>query len=357
MRTIIGSLIIAFLIASCGGHPTRPIDLTIKKTPKSTASENATKLVQVVYYWQLFDKTTFDALRPEYTTVKDPVTKKEYNSALYIRNAQGKIEPYLVINRGHEPGKPPLVSRGSCTGFIISNNGFILTSSVASEGWNSCYNFTDTSFPGSLVSIENGKQKITPGVVRKEDLVGWKAADATMINVKNITPGQIIGKLYGIDIFFSGSPFHKYAVVSKTLSDHGIAIIKVDVPEVLDTLAMKDNFNEVQAGAAVIVPGYAPPSTIVSGHFYTLVNKASIPRISIGNINQAIAASPGKIFNSVFGDVFTLSMNSTDDCMDGAPVFDDNGNVIGVYNHGQDEKGNKIPFVIPIKYAIGLKGK
>ncbi|HMG69130.1 MAG TPA: hypothetical protein VK588_15640, partial [Chitinophagaceae bacterium] len=160
----------------------------MKKTPESIARENATKLVQVLYSWQLFD-SVYDGLRPEYAIVKDPVTKKDYNSALYIRNAQGKIEPYLVITRGYEPGKPSLVSSGNCTGFIISNDGFILTSSDASTGWNSLYNFTDAAFPGSLVSIENRKQKITPGVVRKEDLAGWKAANATMINGKNIAPG------------------------------------------------------------------------------------------------------------------------------------------------------------------------
>ncbi|HMG68711.1 MAG TPA: trypsin-like peptidase domain-containing protein [Chitinophagaceae bacterium] len=360
MRTIIGALILVFFLASCGSHTIAdPAGLTEpKKTPDSIASENAEKVVQIVYGWQLYD-TTYNEIWQEYVSVVDSATKKKYFSALYFRNAEGKVEPYLNLKKNLKQGNPIAISSTSCTGFVVSDDGYIVTTSSANSGWNDAYHFPESAFPGSLVSFENGKRKITNGMVKPEDVIGWVPTHATMMGGHNIATGQITGRNTFLDVLFAGSALHRPVFSSKTSSDHDISIVKVDVPEALNPVALKDSF-EVQPAMEVVVSGYAPAQksdSVVIDTRVPINDAAPVPKISTGNINKIISASSDSLFNGAFGDIYTLSMSPKDDSNNGAPVFSAYGDVIGIFNQGTDGKGNKIPFVIPIKYAIGFKGK
>ena len=81
-------------------------------------------------------------------------------------------------------------------------------------------------------------------------------------------------------------------------------------------------------------------------------------RVTTGNIGRVIPASSDKnLTYSTFGDAYQLTINATGGGNSGGPMFDDKGNVIGIFFAGKwDQQGTKISFAVPIKYGLELMG-
>jgi S1-C subfamily serine protease len=58
---------------------------------------------------------------------------------------------------------------------------------------------------------------------------------------------------------------------------------------------------------------------------------------------------------SGFGDSYQLTINATGGGNSGGPMFDDEGNVVGIYYASStDPQGTRITFAVPIKYGLEL---
>ncbi|HRX93583.1 MAG TPA: S1C family serine protease, partial [Chitinophagaceae bacterium] len=82
------------------------------------------------------------------------------------------------------------------------------------------------------------------------------------------------------------------------------------------------------------------------------------PTVTPGNIGRIIEGSSEKdnLYSS-FGDSYQLTINATGGGNSGGPMFDDEGNVIGIYYAGKsDQQGTRISFAVPIKYGMELMG-
>jgi len=80
--------------------------------------------------------------------------------------------------------------------------------------------------------------------------------------------------------------------------------------------------------------------------------------VTTGNIGRVIPASSEKNLTiSSAGDVFQLTINATGAGNSGGPMFDEKGNVIGIFFAGvSDAQGTRISFAVPIKYGMELMG-
>ncbi|HEY2720955.1 MAG TPA: S1C family serine protease, partial [Chitinophagaceae bacterium] len=59
-----------------------------------------------------------------------------------------------------------------------------------------------------------------------------------------------------------------------------------------------------------------------------------------------------------FGDSYQLTVNATGPGNSGGPMFDDEGNVIGLFYAGSsDPTRGLISFAVPIKYGLELMGR
>ncbi|MEO6490612.1 MAG: serine protease, partial [Ferruginibacter sp.] len=337
------------------------------KSPEMIAKENLDKVVQIEFGWQLFDANTSDELWHEYWVSKGTDGVVHY-TAMYIRNGSGVVEPFIDVKKNITFGTPIGFSGATGSGFVVSEDGFILTNRHVATNWNTRYSFPDYAFPGVLVQMVGGKPVVVQNSrVEGQDVDGWVPSESTVVGGYGVSEGGIKGRNTYMNVIFANTSLRR-PVQSATPSDnHDVAMIKVELPESLSKVSMKDNYDKVQPGQTVTVmgyPGVAPEQYVVrksndpfkpNSQFTTIPT----PTVTTGNIGRIIPASSDKnLTYSAFGDSYQLTINATGSGNSGGPMFDDEGNVIGIYYAGKsDARGTQISFAVPIKYGLELMGR
>jgi pSer/pThr/pTyr-binding forkhead associated (FHA) protein len=339
--------------------------LARKRTPEQINKENADRVVQIEFGWQLFDASTSDELWHKYVQVKDANGQPHY-AALYIENADGKIEPFLDIKKNVPIGAAMGIPGASGTGFVVSEDGFILTNRHVGAGWNTRFDFPDYAFPGLLVQVEKGELKIVPNVeIGPEKLSGYVPANATMVGGHSVNSGSIKGRNTYMNVVFAGTSLRRPVQSSTPSDDHDVALIKVEIPQPLSKVTMKDNYSQITPGQQVTVmgyPGISPTQYIVrksNDPFNSSSQFTSVPTPTVtpGNIGRIIQGSSDRdLTYSSFGDSYQLTINATGAGNSGGPMFDDEGNVTGIFYASSVRSGTTITFAIPIKYGLELMG-
>ncbi len=336
-----------------------------KKSPDVIAKENMDKVVQIEFAWELYDASTGQDLWHVFDRRK--LADSLYHPvALYIQNSQGRYEPYLQLTSDKPYGIQIGVPGASGSGFVVSEDGFILTNRHVGAGWNTSWNFQSYDFPGLLVEPDaSGKLVITNKVVNREDVGNWVPAETSMIDGHQSS--NIKGKNTYMNVIFAGTSLRRPVQSSTPSDDHDVALIKVEIPESLSKVTMKDNYNQIQPGQAVTVmgyPGVAPQEIVLRKsndpfHPNSMVSTVPTPTVTPGNIGRLVPASSDKnLTYSAFGDSYQLTINATGHGNSGGPLFDDEGNVIGLFYAGtSDAAGTQISFAVPIKYGLELMGR
>ncbi|MCB0687404.1 MAG: trypsin-like peptidase domain-containing protein, partial [Saprospiraceae bacterium] len=382
MTAVAAGVFLAIILFSniswTGDNATKPDSLTATKdtiatiierpagpsTMTTTEIANAYKeaVVYINNSWKL-ENVQGKQMYHRYTLVE--VGDEQYVYPCYIRTDDGTYEPYIEPF-DYQGYSQPVGGQGSGSGFVVSEDGFIMTNKHVSAPWNAPYHFPEGSFPGLEVN-QYGQLMVsmdTTYVTVNQGQVGtWIAGEAY---IGTLPDGKLFeGKMIYQDVIFANRTGRHPARVARVSDSHDVALLKVDAGAKLTTLKMFDNYNEISSGTAVTIMGYPALTPMgekyeTGNDFYSRTKVRVVPNLSI---NQGIISAVHKgstSFNSLtqkrslFGDAYQLSINSAGHGNSGGPLFDEYGRVIGIYYAGQSDYENTVSFAVPIKYAMEL---
>ncbi len=327
-------------------------------TPQRIASEYGESIVMINASYKLVYTPTGEDIYHYYDLIDGVVTP------LYVPLTDGRIEPFCVAGKPNEFSR--LMSNSSQgTGFVVNPEGFIMTNRHVAASWYDTYGFPEDAFPGRLIySNDSGGYDIDmASTILPDDLSGFIPANMATLNNSNTDNKFIDGSTFFLDILFPGDDTGIPATISRVSNKHDVALLKIDYPGRIKSVNLKDI--DISPGQQVTVMGYPAVSpteyrAVDSKTFTSSQRKykqVANPSIFDGLISKHV----GDTFDnessfSELGDSYELTINATGSGNSGGPLFDDEGNVIGIFYATMSRFNGDISFAVPIEYGLELMG-
>ncbi len=337
--------------------------------PISAADINDKYGKSVVYIevaWRLIDTQKQAQIYHQFV----PNNREYLSKVMGVNYGKGPIDPtaggaipvYIQVGDSYEPILTdektsltvPIGGRHTGSGFIVTNDGFVLTNRHVAATWMTTYHFPQDT-PRGIVITPTGQLASSSLVPPPID---WVPANTKQEGK------QLQGSLKGVDdtldVTLAGKESRMAAQLKQTSDRHDVALIKVDVPGQLTKVELYDNYDTLKKGEAVTIMGYPAASPAVYGVIKSsdVFNKGTQikvipdPTVTTTNIGNIIRDSEEKDKDkrvSVMGDVIQLATGSTGAGNSGGPVFDSQGRVIGIFFAGQ--QADAITYAVPIRYG------
>ncbi|MEM8886546.1 MAG: trypsin-like peptidase domain-containing protein [Bacteroidota bacterium] len=335
-------------------------------SPEVIARENTDKVVFIEFGFKLIHAPTGDDIYHQYTRQKDPKTGKEYLMPLFIEMEQGVIEPLLGLRKDVEEGAPIAMSQLSGTGFIVDEDGYILTNKHIAEPWKYPYSFPPEAAQGMLYQFVNGEWKIT-GTVRAPSR--WIPSETKFFGREPISGKILDGQRTYMNVTFAKTDSRINARFVQSSPNHDVAMLKIDHTASFESVELKEDGYEVAQGQKIAVMGYPGISPAVVygratrefGRSSSEVKIVPDPTITDGTIGKIIRGSNMvnnaelNAYYSPMGEYYQLTASETGSGNSGGPVFDKDGKVIAIFAASTtSQEGARITFAIPIKYGLDL---
>lgn len=322
--------------------------------PADVVKSYGAAVVKIDVAWKLVSQQGNGLVYHQYTV---------YNgrpAALYVKVANGSIEPYLTYNSNSL--NVGIGGRHTGSGFAVSSDGFILTNRHVAAAWESAYQFPPSADNGILVA-PGPDGKMTPVAAVPQAPANWIPSQSKQDNI------SYDGRNDHLDVLFAKSERKLSAKLSAVSPRHDVAMIKVDSPGTVPAVEINDNYDSIQAGETAVVLGYPAISQPVFGivksqdpmNTETKGIEIPDPTVTVGNIGRIYRSSEGtagadKTTVSVIGDSYQLQINTTGGGNSGGPVFDDKGRVIAIFYAGLSDGRTAVTFAVPIRYGRELMG-
>lgn len=353
---------------------------------------NAT--AQIDRSWRLYDKATGN---PVFQLTAEVLVGKgnHQQSAIYpayVRISQsGAIVRWLTLEHDNR-SNIEIGGSASGTGFVVDEQGFMLTNKHVAAPWNLSFGQADPANDygyGWLFEEDDylgpKKKKHKPPTLinlKSDDyafLRKWVPATGGVVFARNVpipigagnipdpsknTERTFFGRNDSLEVRFANSRGKASAVLVRFSDESDAALIKVDTPQKLKALniAADDTIVTGEPVIAIGFPGVAEPiiavsTTIENGQRRDIDDIIPVPFVTEGIvslISPAVKTVNEVTFGGARGDVFQMSINSTGAGNSGGPVFNKKGQVIGIFTYTSSLGGATTTEAIPIKYGRNL---
>lgn len=331
---------------------------------EAIATANVHKLVLIETGWKLVHAQYGDDIYHEYTTIKNQQTGKPVRLPIFLQLSDGSIEPSLGLRRNVEDGEP-IVSAGTGTGFVVDKAGYIMTNNHVAAGWQVMpYYWPRDAQQGVLLKNVGGKWE-NSGIINSPS--GWVPGSTRLFGREPISGTTITAEVTYMDVTFAKTSQRTKATITRSSMEHDLAIIKVDLIGGVEPVTFADPNEEVRPGQEVICmgfPGLSPDVILATKNENTqAVSYKTVPdptltdgRVSkvIQNTSDAGIDTDKKVF-TFQGESYQLT-NDTGPGNSGGPIFNKDGEVIGILNSGRTDSRSvtKFSYAVPAKYALNL---
>ena len=328
--------------------------------------------VQIDVQWLVYDHETSKPLFH-----KAFIDKNGDKIPCYVQVAPNKIVRWLTTE-DEERRNFPVGAEGRGTGFVVNDQGYILTNKHVAAGWMLNFNQFSPyeSGAGMLFEVQTQTRKTLqvgqrfkadPDNRKYKDLLKWQPDEGGIIfQSKEPIPIEnsdraFSGRNETLDVRFSGSRNSIAAELVRESTDADVALIKISSPQPLAPVDIAKDDN-VTIGGPVTVLGYPGASvetfaiirTFEAGNLQTKKEPIPEPTVTPGNISRlsrALEQQGSMTVAGTMGEVYQLTASASAG-NSGGPVFDANGKVIAVFTYGSARENTT--WAVPIHYGRAL---
>ena len=333
------------------------------------AQKYANATAQISFQWRVYDSLTGRPVFHKVVTCRFNNETKRWLA--YVRLANGNILPWLTTE--DEEGRNISIASSPSTGsgFVVAENGFILTNKHVASGWETSFDDYKSIQVGQLYEYDGRNARsddcrnAKPFTINHSD---WLPTFGQLFETLQAVPlgaaRSFVGKNDYLEVRFPGSSLSVAATLVRVSKEADAALIKIDTPQTLAKVELAAD-DKLTVGENTYVLGY--PGVSVKTYVETLSNERGAPRVTRETIPQATITegvlsnlpAPQKLEGerriiSQYGDVFQLAINTTGSGNSGGPVFNAQGKVIGLFTYGWGRGGTNVSGAIPIKYGRDL---
>ncbi|MBA2620824.1 MAG: trypsin-like peptidase domain-containing protein [Acidobacteria bacterium] len=351
-----------------------------KSNAPKAASEIADKygkaVVEISVAWRLLDKQKSAQLYHQYIPNSREVLakffKRDFGKGQIVPNAGSEIPLYVPVGDSIEPllttekTEHPIGGSHMGSGFIVSEDGYILTNRHVAATWATQYQFSQNTPPG-LVLGNDGPVMGPKDEKGQDTFVAVKSPrDWVPANTKQDGrqyQGAFIGQNDELEVALPGKENRLKGTLEQVSPRADVAMIKVGVPGGLTKVELFDNYDTLKKGESLVIMGYPGTTASIYGVIKsqdqfskdTEIREIYDPTVTVtavGNILRSSDPNDQKnIRISQTGDQIMYPSGLTFGGNSGGPVFDMQGRVIGIHNAGN---GINAGYAVPIRYGKEL---